>query len=103
MNVGIVGGGIGGVAAALALDRVGIPAVVYERAPRLFEVGAGMMLWPNATRVLKELGVLDRVAARSGPNTNFVVRSERGQVLMNIALGRFEGLALGTRGADLLD
>jgi salicylate hydroxylase len=51
MSVGVVGGGIGGVAAGVALERAGISAVVYERAPTLQEVGAGMMLWPNATRV----------------------------------------------------
>ena len=76
--------------------------MVYERAPELYEAGAGMMLWPNATRVLRELGVLDRVGARSGPNTNFLVRSERGKILMNIALGRFDVPALCTRRADLL-
>ena len=58
-NIGIIGGGIGGVATAVALHRFGIHATVYERAPRLEEVGAGMMLWPNATRVLKNLGLLD--------------------------------------------
>ena len=60
-NIGIIGGGIGGVAAAVALHRAGIRATVYERANELREVGAGMMLWPNATRVLKELGLLERV------------------------------------------
>ena len=54
MNLAIAGGGIGGVAAAVALERMGIRATVYERASGLSEVGAGMMLWPNATRVLKE-------------------------------------------------
>lgn len=102
MSVGIIGGGIGGVAAAVALERIGIPAVVYERALTLTEVGVGMMLWPNATRVLKELGVLDRVEARSASNTTFLVRSDRGQVLMNIGLGRFEVPALCTRRSDLL-
>jgi len=66
MNVGIVGGGTGGVVAGMALERAGISVAVYERAPKLQEVGAGMMLWPNATRVLKDLRVLDHVAARSG-------------------------------------
>jgi 2-polyprenyl-6-methoxyphenol hydroxylase-like FAD-dependent oxidoreductase len=103
MNVGVVGGGIGGVAAGVALERAGIGAVVYERAPRLQEVGAGMMLWPNATRVLKELGVLQRLETHSGPNTNFLVRSDRGEVLMDIALGRFDVPALCARRADLLN
>ena len=103
MNLAIAGGGIGGVAAAVALERMGIRrATVYERASGLSEVGAGMMLWPNATRVLKELGLLELVAAASGPNTNFLVRADRGQILMNIALGQFNVPALCTRRADLL-
>ena len=102
-NVGIIGGGIGGVAAAVALHRAGIAATVYERATEFREVGAGMMLWPNATRVLKELGVLERVAALSGPSQHFLVRSSAGTILMDIALGRFEVPALCTRRSDLLD
>jgi 2-polyprenyl-6-methoxyphenol hydroxylase-like FAD-dependent oxidoreductase len=102
-NIGIVGGGIGGVAAAVALHRVGIEATVYERAPELREVGAGMMLWPNATRVLRDLGLLEKVAALSGPNRHFLVRSSAGAILMDISLGRFDVPALCTRRADLLD
>ncbi len=103
INVGIVGGGIGGVAAAVALRRMGIEATVYERAEELREVGAGMMLWPNATRVLKELNLLARVAAVSGPNCHFLVRASGGAILMDIALGRFDVPALCTRRSDLLD
>src|ERR1700691_1209035 len=102
-NIGIIGGGIGGVGAAVALHRAGIDATVYERANALREVGAGMMLWPNATRVLKELGLLERVAALSGPNQHFLVRSSAGTILMDIALGHFEVPALCTRRSDLLD
>jgi 2-polyprenyl-6-methoxyphenol hydroxylase-like FAD-dependent oxidoreductase len=101
-TVGIIGGGIGGVAAAAALHRSGIHATVYERAPRMEEVGAGMMLWPNATRVLRNLGLLEDVAALSGPNTHFAVRASCGKVLMNLALGEFEVPALCTRRSDLL-
>ena len=93
-NIGIIGGGIGGVAAAVALHRAGIDATVYERANELREVGAGMMLWPNATRVLKELGLLERVAALSGPNRHFLVRSSAGTILMDIGLGHFDVPAL---------
>jgi 2-polyprenyl-6-methoxyphenol hydroxylase-like FAD-dependent oxidoreductase len=103
LNIGIIGGGIGGVAAAVALRRVGIEATVYERAPELREVGAGMMLWPNATRVLKELGVLEKVVERSGPNVNFLVRAGSGAILMDISLGQFEVPALCTRRSDLLN
>src|ERR1700733_11313410 len=102
-NIGIIGGGIGGVAAAVALHRAGIDATVYERANQLREVGAGMMLWPNATRVLKELGLLERIAALSGPNRHFLVRSRTGATLMDVGLGHFDVPALCTRRSDLLD
>src|SRR5579863_5175093 len=101
-TVGIIGGGIGGMAAAAALHQFGMHATVYERAPRLKEVGAGMMLWPNATRVLKSLGLLEQIAGSSGPNTNFLVRTSSGTILMKIALGKFDVPALCTRRSDLL-
>lgn len=101
-SIGIVGGGIGGVATAVALRQVGIDAVVYERAPQLREVGAGMMLWPNATRVLQGLGLLPDVLARSGSSTNFLVRASNGAILMNIALGEFEVPAICMRRSDFL-
>jgi 2-polyprenyl-6-methoxyphenol hydroxylase-like FAD-dependent oxidoreductase len=101
-SIGIVGGGIGGVATAVALHQFGFDAVVYERAARLQEVGAGMMLWPNATRVLQELGLLEEVLARSGRNTHFLVRTSSGEILMNIALGKFDVPAVCMRRADLL-
>jgi 2-polyprenyl-6-methoxyphenol hydroxylase-like FAD-dependent oxidoreductase len=101
-NIGIVGGGIGGVATAVALRQAGIEAVVYERAPQLREVGAGMMLWPNATRVLSRLGLLEDVLVRSGSSTRFLVRASGGAVLMNIALGELDVPAICTRRSDLL-
>lgn len=101
-SIGIVGGGIGGVATALALRQVGIDAVVYEKAQQLGEVGAGMMLWPNATRVLRGLGLLPDVLARSGSSTHFLVRATSGTVLMNIALGEFDVPAICMRRSDLL-
>ncbi len=53
----IIGAGLGGLVAALALQRRGIDVKVYERAPELGEVGAGISLAPNATRVLIDLGL----------------------------------------------
>ena len=57
----IAGGGIGGLASALALARRGHRVRVLEQAPQFVEVGAGVQLAPNATRALAELGVLERV------------------------------------------
>jgi len=75
---------------------------VYERAPGLREVGAGMMLWPNATRALRDLGILDTVVEQSGASTHFLVRSAGGRILMDIPLGRFDVPAVCMRRSDLL-
>jgi 2-polyprenyl-6-methoxyphenol hydroxylase-like FAD-dependent oxidoreductase len=57
MKAVIVGGGIGGLASALALARRGWQVEVLERAPEFTEVGAGLSLWPNGLRALDALGV----------------------------------------------
>ena len=57
MHVVIVGAGIGGVAAALALARTGIRSTVLEASPQLGEIGAGIQLGPNAFHVLDQLGM----------------------------------------------
>jgi salicylate hydroxylase len=65
MRVIIVGGGIGGLTAAIALRQTGWSVQVIERAEQFGEVGAGVQLGPNATRVLKRLGLgekLDEIA-----------------------------------------
>jgi salicylate hydroxylase len=58
----VVGAGIGGTAAAVALTRAGIAVQLYEQAARLTEVGAGVSLAPNGLRMLERLGVGERVA-----------------------------------------
>jgi 2-polyprenyl-6-methoxyphenol hydroxylase-like FAD-dependent oxidoreductase len=102
-HIAIIGGGIGGVATAVALQHFGIRATIYERATELREAGAGMMLWPNATRVLRELGVLDELIPRGGRSTNFLVRAQHGRILMDIPLGNSDVPALCVRRADLLE
>ncbi len=57
----VVGGGIGGVAAAVALARAGIDVQVHEQAQQLTEVGAGVSLAPNGLRMLERLGVGEQV------------------------------------------
>ncbi|MFI0481410.1 FAD-dependent monooxygenase [Actinomadura sp. 9N215] len=60
-KIAIVGGGIGGLAAAAFLRRAGLRGTVYEQAPALKEVGAGLVVAPNAARLLRRLGVLGRL------------------------------------------
>ncbi len=58
----IAGGGIGGLAAALALQQQGIESVVFERAPQLRDGGAGLHIWTNGMLALAHLGLADRVS-----------------------------------------
>jgi salicylate hydroxylase len=60
-----VGGGIGGLTAALAFARTGAEVTVLEQAPAIAEVGAGLQITPNGAAVLQALGLGDAVAARS--------------------------------------
>ena len=74
LRAAIVGGGIGGLCAALALRRRGIDVTVFERAPKLGEVGAGLMLYPNSLRLLERMGLaepLARVGARVGVGSEY--------------------------------
>ena len=61
----IIGAGIGGLAAGLALQRRGFRVVVYERAPEIREIGAGVVIAPNARRALRDLGVDEALEAIS--------------------------------------
>lgn len=61
MKIAIIGGGITGLTTALALHKVGITPVVYERATALNEIGAGVWLQPNAIQVLQWLGLENEI------------------------------------------
>ncbi len=85
----IIGAGIGGLTAALALQRAGVRVSVYEQAPALLEAGAGVMLSPNATRALSALGVLDAIAEASyNPKFTSVRDGRSGELLSEARLGR---------------
>lgn len=83
----IVGGGIGGMTTALALHRIGWQVHVFEQAPVLGEVGAGISLWPNATRVLQRLGVLDALIEAGQPIERVQICKPSGQVLSEVTAG----------------
>src|SRR5271170_7186573 len=67
LRIAVIGGGIGGLTAAVALRHAGFDLHVYEQAPELTEVGGGINMGPNATRILRRLGLsegLDREGVR---------------------------------------
>jgi salicylate hydroxylase len=67
LKIGVIGGGIGGLTAAVALRQAGFDVDLYEQAPELTEIGGGINMGPNAVRVLRRLGLgagLDREGVR---------------------------------------
>ncbi len=80
----VVGGGIGGLTAAVALRRVGWRVTVLERAARFGEIGAGITLLSNGLRCLDEIGLGDAVRGRGQPLLTLGMRTAAGRWLSRI-------------------
>jgi 2-polyprenyl-6-methoxyphenol hydroxylase-like FAD-dependent oxidoreductase len=83
----VIGAGIGGLSAAIGLKQTGWDVAVYEQAPELREVGAGLSLWTNAVKVLRKLGVGEAVEAASATIHQSELRSWRGRLLLATDFG----------------
>jgi 2-polyprenyl-6-methoxyphenol hydroxylase-like FAD-dependent oxidoreductase/lipocalin len=101
LRIAIVGAGIGGLAAAVALRDAGHEVEVFERAKALAEADAGLTLWPNGTLALRRLGVLDAVRRRGAALARLHLRRWDGAALMGIPTERFDTDAVGVHRADL--
>lgn len=87
-RVAVIGAGIGGLTAALALQRFGVSVDIYEQSAQLGEVGAGITLHPNATKVLTFLGLGAALAARGVAVDNTAIKHfQTGQVLVETRKG----------------
>src|ERR1700739_4625463 len=71
--VAVIGGGVGGLTAALTLQHFGLPVVVFEQATELREVGAGVTITPNAMKALDFLGVGPRILETAGAAPRYEV------------------------------
>jgi 2-polyprenyl-6-methoxyphenol hydroxylase-like FAD-dependent oxidoreductase len=85
----IVGGGIGGLTLAAALQRVGVAFTLFERASELNDVGAGIQLAPNAVRSLREAGLGEAVMAQGSLTESFEFWTEQGKRLSSTPVGDF--------------
>src|SRR5579872_7136878 len=65
LSIAIVGAGMGGLTAAATLRQAGFEVQVYEQAPRFARIGAGIQMMPNSMKVLRRIGVEEKVLARS--------------------------------------
>lgn len=84
----IAGAGVGGLTAALALAARGFRIVVLEKAEQLEEVGAGLQLSPNASRVLVELGLTERLKLRAvTPEALCIMSARAGGEVLRMPLG----------------
>ena len=84
MRVLIVGAGIGGLSAAIALQRRGIEAALFERTTELREIGAGIAIAANAMKALDSLGLADTVRQIGTEPRFYEIRSWRGELLSRV-------------------
>ena len=91
MNAVIVGAGIGGLTAALALHAAGIRCRVYESAAEIRPLGVGINVLPHATKELEDLGLLPALEAAGVITREVVYVTRRGQAIWSEPRGRFAG------------
>ncbi|KAH8815494.1 hypothetical protein F5884DRAFT_180757 [Xylogone sp. PMI_703] len=86
-NIIIVGAGLGGLSAAIAISRAGHRVTVVEQAPELGEVGAGIQVPPNSSRILDRWGILQKIVSNAMHPENIVIHSYKdGSVLSTLNL-----------------
>jgi 2-polyprenyl-6-methoxyphenol hydroxylase-like FAD-dependent oxidoreductase len=90
MRAMIVGAGIGGLTAAIALRRAGIETTVFERTGEIKEVGAGILLAANAVRALGQLGLFHEVSQLGTPASAGLIHSWRGETLAAVPARELE-------------
>jgi 2-polyprenyl-6-methoxyphenol hydroxylase-like FAD-dependent oxidoreductase len=82
----IIGGGIGGLTVALALEEFGFACEVFEQAPELLDVGAAIAIWPNAMRILERLQLADRILDRAGEMEEIRWLDQHGNLINRVAI-----------------
>jgi salicylate hydroxylase len=107
-RIAIIGGGIGGLAAALALEQRGAETIVCEQSAELGEIGAGLNLTPNAVKALRALGLEDQIVAIGCGSEYLTMRAwNSGRVISRVQRGdfrkRFGAPNMSVHRADLLD
>jgi 2-polyprenyl-6-methoxyphenol hydroxylase-like FAD-dependent oxidoreductase len=87
-EIAIIGGGIGGLSAALALREFGFEPEVFEQAPALLDVGAAIAIWPNAMRILQRLGVAEKIMERAGVIKQVRWLHQDGKLINNVRISK---------------
>jgi 2-polyprenyl-6-methoxyphenol hydroxylase-like FAD-dependent oxidoreductase len=101
MRIAIIGGGIGGLTAALTLRQFGFEPQIFEQAPELLEVGAAILMWPNAMRVFHRLGLAEAVRQHGDVLEEALWLRHDGRQLNRFALPKTDEPAVALHRADL--
>src|SRR5579859_2785442 len=87
LSIAIVGAGIGGLAVAATLRQIGADVRVYEQAPRFARIGAGIQMMPNSMKVLRRIGVEEKVLAVSfKPYSHLNRKWDTGEVMRELPM-----------------
>jgi salicylate hydroxylase len=87
-RIAVVGAGLGGLAFAAAMRNEDLEVIVYEQAPAIMELGAGISLFANGTRLFERLGIASSMAGLSSEPQAFYFRDEHSDVVAVQPLGR---------------
>lgn len=90
MKIIVVGAGIGGLFAGIALREAGFDVAVYERYPQPRPIGAGLTLWANALKLFRRYGMLDRLLADAGTCDYSEFRTAAGRTLARVSLQQLQ-------------
>lgn len=90
MEIAVIGAGIAGMSSAIALTQAGHAVTLHERRPDPHGAGGGMVLWPNASFVLDQLGLLPAVAAAGGVPSAMRRLTQAGAPLQSLDIGRLD-------------
>lgn len=80
-SISIIGGGIAGLTAAIALQKIGFEPMVFEAAPHMAPLGAGLVLASNAMKGLNKLGIDHEITAQGKLLTSFIISDEKGKTI----------------------
>jgi salicylate hydroxylase len=101
LRIAIVGGGIGGLTAALALRARGLDVAVFEQAEVLREIGAGVSIQPNAARLLRRVGLGDQLQKIGSPMGAIALRTSQGELIATPAGPATPTFAVGEQGYNV--
>ena len=101
VQIAIIGGGIGGLTTALALQHFGFESQVFEQAPALHDVGAAIAVWPNAMRVLACLGLADKILEHAGVMQEIRWVDQNGWLINRVSISGGDFPAVALHRADL--